>query len=465
MPELDSTLVGVQVRVADVRPPLTSALSAPFTVENRAIGLFSPPPGPRVQWRIGSRQEIQWVTTGVIDSVTVELGRAGLEGPFEVLARGLANGPGGGSIPWVVTGPETFDAVIRVRDASSPEIVGTNTHPLALYDLVPPALCADFDHSNGVSVDELLLVEGIVVGEVPANEADSLAADGTRDGQVDVRDLLCGADAMLETERAGRGRPFADAGLAAAEARGAVIRLVDADGRGGGWIRRRTARAAGHRSPGADCRTAHRSRSARWRYRAGPRAGRRGLPPRLGGRRADAGWRPARGGDPPARAERWGGEGRRQCAAESAAESGVPLAFRMAPPGDGDAGGRGGFVLVVRRAEAVAADFTLLPVHLADAEASVVPLRVALAPNRPNPFNPSTVIPFDLPAAGHVRLELYDVRGRLVRRLADGAFEAGFHRAVWDGRDDQGRPAASGVYLCALRAAGEVVTRKMTLLR
>jgi hypothetical protein len=52
-----------------------------------------------------------------------------------------------------------------------------------------------------------------------------------------------------------------------------------------------------------------------------------------------------------------------------------------------------------------------------------------------------------------------------VRRLVDRGFEAGFHRTVWDGRDDQGRPAASGVYICALRAGGEVVTQKMTLLR
>jgi hypothetical protein len=396
--------------------------------------------------------------------VPVELGRDGPAGPFEEIAHGLQNGPSGGSIPWVVTGPETFHAVIRVRDARSPEVVGLNAYPLALYDLVAPELCADFDHSNGVSVDELLLVEGIVVGTVPANEADSLAADGTRDGLVDVRDLLCGADAMLETERAGRGRPFVDAGLHEAEARGAVIRLVDAAD-ANGW----PSGADGTGEPIVPVAIEAQVPVAGLLIEAEVRGGAvepvlgpdgagflldwvEGAPMAGGGRRVVAILR------------RESSEGEAK-GAFAAAGSRLLLAFRLVDEADGNGGSRGGLVIAVRRAEAVAADLTLLTVHLAEAEANVVPLRVALAPNRPNPFNPSTVIPFDLPAAGHVRLEIYDVQGRLVRRLADDAFEAGFHRRVWDGRDDQGRPSASGVYLCALRAGGEFVTRKMTLLR
>jgi hypothetical protein len=121
--------------------------------------------------------------------------------------------------------------------------------------------------------------------------------------------------------------------------------------------------------------------------------------------------------------------------------------------------------LALRRAEVVAGDLTRMPVHLADSAAQVTPARVALGVNRPNPFNPSTVIPFELPAAGRVTLEIYDVRGRLVRRLVEGQLPAGFHSAAWDGRDHAGHGAASGVYLSMLRAGGETITRKLTLLR
>jgi hypothetical protein len=88
-----------------------------------------------------------------------------------------------------------------------------------------------------------------------------------------------------------------------------------------------------------------------------------------------------------------------------------------------------------------------------------------LEQNRPNPFNPSTVIVYELPAAGAVALRIYDAAGRLVRTLVDGPMAAGPHRAVWDGRDGSGSMAAAGVYLCRLEAPGWRESRKMTLLK
>ncbi|MBN1825451.1 MAG: S8 family serine peptidase [Candidatus Eisenbacteria bacterium] len=86
--------------------------------------------------------------------------------------------------------------------------------------------------------------------------------------------------------------------------------------------------------------------------------------------------------------------------------------------------------------------------------------------NTPNPFNPRTVIRFDNPVRGRVRLTLYTASGREVRRLVDGTMDAGSHEAVWDGRDDGGRSLASGVYLARLETAeGETRARKMTLVR
>jgi hypothetical protein len=93
------------------------------------------------------------------------------------------------------------------------------------------------------------------------------------------------------------------------------------------------------------------------------------------------------------------------------------------------------------------------------------PARLALYPNVPNPFNPTTRIRFALPQAGKVELDIFDVRGRRVCRLVDAWLEAGEHETSWDGRDGQGRNVASGVYFDALRTAAGVESRKLVLLR
>ncbi len=91
--------------------------------------------------------------------------------------------------------------------------------------------------------------------------------------------------------------------------------------------------------------------------------------------------------------------------------------------------------------------------------------RIRLEQNVPNPLNPSTVIAFTLPQDGAVLLQVYDLKGRVVRTLVDGARPAGRHEASWDGRDDRGGQVASGTYMYRLTAAGEVTSRKLTLVR
>jgi hypothetical protein len=104
-------------------------------------------------------------------------------------------------------------------------------------------------------------------------------------------------------------------------------------------------------------------------------------------------------------------------------------------------------------------------------EVYVPVLRARLAQNAPNPFNPSTTIRYELPdgAGGaslvRVRLGIYDARGGLVRTLVDGLVEPGVREATWQGRDDRGRPVASGVYFYRLEAGGFHATRKMILLK
>ena len=93
------------------------------------------------------------------------------------------------------------------------------------------------------------------------------------------------------------------------------------------------------------------------------------------------------------------------------------------------------------------------------------PGAVALAQNVPNPFNPATTIAFNLPEDMHARLDIYDVKGRLVRTLLDETRPAGYNEAEWDGLNQSGDPAASGVYFCRLEIPGQVVTRKMALVK
>lgn len=84
-----------------------------------------------------------------------------------------------------------------------------------------------------------------------------------------------------------------------------------------------------------------------------------------------------------------------------------------------------------------------------------LPARLELAQNGPNPFAAAqgTEIRFGLPAEGVAILDVFDTRGRLVKRLASGVQPAGMGMVRWDGRDNSGRVVAGGVYLYRLRAA------------
>ncbi|RMH79556.1 MAG: T9SS C-terminal target domain-containing protein, partial [Calditrichaeota bacterium] len=95
-----------------------------------------------------------------------------------------------------------------------------------------------------------------------------------------------------------------------------------------------------------------------------------------------------------------------------------------------------------------------------------LPREFGVAPNYPNPFNPSTTITYQLPQAGEVRLVIYNLLGQKVRTLVDARQEAGRYRVVWDGRSDAGAPVASGVYVYRFEVAGKYrKVSKMILLK
>ena len=84
----------------------------------------------------------------------------------------------------------------------------------------------------------------------------------------------------------------------------------------------------------------------------------------------------------------------------------------------------------------------------------------------PNPFNPTTTVSYSLPRAGHLKLSIYNVRGQLVKTLIDDHRPAGANQTVvWDGKDNLGSAAASGVYFYEARALGDVRIGKATLLK
>jgi len=106
-------------------------------------------------------------------------------------------------------------------------------------------------------------------------------------------------------------------------------------------------------------------------------------------------------------------------------------------------------------------------------DAPAIPTEFRLYQNYPNPFNPETWIQYDLPQATHVRVEIFNILGEKVKTLVDEKKPAGAYKIIWNGQTDNGKAAASGVYIYRLQAGGSsansgqnfLQTRKMVFLR
>lgn len=103
---------------------------------------------------------------------------------------------------------------------------------------------------------------------------------------------------------------------------------------------------------------------------------------------------------------------------------------------------------------------TAVPETIGEQAVAIVDLTV-----KPNPFNTGTVLTFELSTPGHVAVEVFNVQGRLVRRLFKGVFGIGQRSVLWDGRDDSGKEVASGVYFCRVVTGEGRRTKSMVLLR
>ena len=115
-------------------------------------------------------------------------------------------------------------------------------------------------------------------------------------------------------------------------------------------------------------------------------------------------------------------------------------------------------------------DVTSIPVHLStddnlSAGVSQIPKKFNLYPVYPNPFNPKTILSYDLPEDTQVRITIYNIIGREVRTLVNSQQIAGYNSVIWNATNNQGQPVSAGVYLYNIQAGKFRQTKKMVLLK
>jgi hypothetical protein len=94
-----------------------------------------------------------------------------------------------------------------------------------------------------------------------------------------------------------------------------------------------------------------------------------------------------------------------------------------------------------------------------------LPVSFELGQNYPNPFNPTATIEYALPQAVKVELRVFNILGQAVRTLVDEEKGAGYYQVVWDGKDQTGQSASSGIYLYQIKAGDFIETKKMQLIK
>jgi len=110
----------------------------------------------------------------------------------------------------------------------------------------------------------------------------------------------------------------------------------------------------------------------------------------------------------------------------------------------------------------------VIPVTLnvAQVDAEDLPiLSTTLNGNYPNPFNPSTKINFSLKNDSKVNLQIYNIKGQLVKTLVDDELTANHYQYIWDGKDNSNKTVSSGIYFYKMKADDYSACKKMMLLK
>ncbi len=88
-----------------------------------------------------------------------------------------------------------------------------------------------------------------------------------------------------------------------------------------------------------------------------------------------------------------------------------------------------------------------------------------LLQNYPNPFNPTTTIEYRLPKVGNVDIKIFDINGRLIKTFENTRHVEGTYKIIWDGKNNNGQVAASGVYFCQVAFENSILVRKMLFIK
>ena len=105
----------------------------------------------------------------------------------------------------------------------------------------------------------------------------------------------------------------------------------------------------------------------------------------------------------------------------------------------------------------------VIVVNIDHNDSDIIPNKISLDQNFPNPFNPATAFQYNLAESGIIELTITDIIGRKVTTLISGYQRSGNHNVLWTGKDSNGNQVPSGIYFYNLKSGSNIITKKMTL--
>ena len=105
----------------------------------------------------------------------------------------------------------------------------------------------------------------------------------------------------------------------------------------------------------------------------------------------------------------------------------------------------------------------VIVVNIDHNDSNIIPNKISLEQNFPNPFNPATAFQYNLAESGIIELTITDIIGRKVTTLISGYQRSGNHNVLWTGKDSNGNQVPSGIYFYNLKSGSNIITKKMTL--
>jgi YVTN family beta-propeller protein len=131
-----------------------------------------------------------------------------------------------------------------------------------------------------------------------------------------------------------------------------------------------------------------------------------------------------------------------------------PSGIAMMPDGSG--------ALIANEGSGTVSLLVSTPLDIPAQPVRVTELRFAV---QPTPSFGRAALRFSLPARSEVEIDVFDLQGRLVKRLADRAFDAGLHTVLWSGEDRDGEPVRGGIYFARMRATGRTLHARVVWLK